>query len=70
MRILHALSRWNRDQQCGKNELNASPRAFEGMAYGKLAGEDEIDREVSALRKVQVKMSIRARYADAFGKEL
>ena len=40
------------------------------MAHGRMAGEDEENRGVPALRPVYEEMSVQPEYAGTFGKEL
>ena len=70
MRLLHALSGGDRDQQLRKDEPDASESAAGGMALRRVAGGDEENRRGSPLREVYGEMSVRAEYTGASGEKV
>lgn len=67
---MYALPGGNRDQQLCENEPDAEACAQRSVADRRVAGEDEEDRRMSALRTVHEEMSVRTQYTGTSGKEL
>ena len=70
MRLLYAMSGGDRDQQLCKDESDAPSSASGRMALRRMAGENEEDRGLPALRAVHEKMSLWAEHAGSAGEEL
>ena len=70
MRLLYAMSRRDRDQQLCPHEPDVKACSEERVAVRRVAGEDEEDRGLHPLRKLDEEMSVRAEYAGASGEKL